>query len=130
MNLVILVGRVGKGGATVRKKDDREFVTFTLATTERFKNKEGEVQERTEWHNVVTFRPGLIQLAKNDNLRQGSLVSLEGANHTREYTKDDVKKYATSVVADTLSVLRFPPKVEKEQPKAEEKAPEKEPAAI
>lgn len=130
MNKVILVGRVGKGGATVRKKNDKEFVTLTLATTERFKDKEGEAQERTEWHNVVTFRPGLIQLAKNDNLRQGSLVSMEGMLRTREYTKDDVKKYATSVVADTLSVLRFPPKAEKEQPKAEEKVPAKEPATI
>ncbi len=131
MNIVLLVGRVGKDGATLREKGDKKFISFSLATTDRFKDKDGKTQERTEWHNVVSFRPGLVQLVTNDNLRQGSLVSIEGMLRTRTYQdKNDVKKYATSVVADSLSVLRFPPKVEKEAAKAEEKPAEEVPAGI
>ncbi len=128
MNLAILVGRIGKDGATVREKGDKKFISFSLATSERFKDKEGKTQERTEWHNVVSFREGLILLASNDNLRQGSLVSIEGMLRTRKYEdKDGITRYSTSIVADSLSVLRFPPKGEQDAPKAE--AP-KEKAAI
>ena len=127
MNLAILVGRVGKAGATVHENGDKKFISFSLATTSRYKDKEGVLQERTEWHNIVSFRPGLVTLASNDNLRQGSLVSIEGMIRTRTYEKDDVTRYSTSVVADTLTVLRFPPKAE---PKTEETPAEKEKVAI
>ncbi len=104
INKVILVGNLGKdpevrhleGGAVVAK--------FPLATSETYKTKDGQRVDQTEWHNVVMWR-GLAESAEK-YLRKGSLVYIEGKIRTRSWDdKDGNKRYATEIVADTMTML-------------------------
>lgn len=104
INKVILVGNLGKdpevrhleGGAVVAK--------FPLATSETYKTKEGQRVDQTEWHNVVMWR-GLAESAEK-YLRKGSLVYLEGKIRTRSWDdKEGNKRYATEIIADTMTML-------------------------
>lgn len=104
INKVILVGNLGRdpevrhleGGAVVAK--------FPLATSESYKTKDGQKVDQTEWHNVVMWR-GLAESAEK-YLRKGSLVYIEGKIRTRSWDdKDGNKRYATEIVADTMTML-------------------------
>ncbi|HMT28259.1 MAG TPA: single-stranded DNA-binding protein [Bacteroidia bacterium] len=104
INKVILVGNLGKdpevrhleGGAVVAK--------FPLATSESYKTKDGQRVDQTEWHNVVMWR-GLAESAEK-YLRKGSLVYIEGKIRTRTWDdKEGNKRYATEIVADTMTML-------------------------
>ena len=104
INKVILVGRLGKdpeikstpGGTTVAK--------FTMATDEKFTDKSGEKQERTEWHRVVLF--GRQAEIAGEYLKKGRSVYIEGRLQTRKYTdKDGVEKYSTEIVGDRMQLL-------------------------
>jgi single-strand DNA-binding protein len=104
INKVILVGNLGKdpevrhleGGAVVAK--------FPLATSETYKTKDGQRAEQTEWHNIVMWR-GLAESAERF-LKKGSLVYIEGKIRTRTWDdKDGNKRYATEIVADTMTML-------------------------
>ncbi len=107
LNKVTLIGNLGKepevqtleGGITVAK--------FSLATTESYRDKEGNVQSETEWHNVVAWR-NLADLA-GKYLRKGSHIYLEGKIKTRSYEdKDGNKKYVTEIIADSFIMLDKP----------------------
>src|SRR6056297_1809161 len=79
-------------------------VNFPLATSERFKDRDGNQQERTEWHNVVAWR----QLAEicGKYLHKGKQIYLEGKIQTRSYDdRDGNKRYITEIVADTMRML-------------------------
>jgi single-strand DNA-binding protein len=105
INKVILVGRLGKdpeikstpGGTTVAK--------FTLATDEKFTDKSGEKQERTEWHNIVAW----ARLAEicGQYLRKGSLVYIEGSIRTDSWEDKESgqKRYRTEIVAREMKML-------------------------
>jgi single-strand DNA-binding protein len=104
INKVILVGNLGKdpevrhleGGAVVAK--------FPLATSETYKTKEGQRVDQTEWHNIVMWR-GLAESAEK-YLRKGSLVYIEGKIRTRTWDdKDGNKRFATEIIADTMTML-------------------------
>jgi single-strand DNA-binding protein len=105
INKVILVGRLGKdpevrstpGGSTVTK--------FTLATDERYTDKAGEKQERTEWHNIVAWaRLGEIC---GQYLRKGKLVYIEGSIRTDSWDDKESgqKKYRTEIIARDMKML-------------------------
>jgi single-strand DNA-binding protein len=105
INKVILVGRLGKdpeikstpGGTTVAK--------FTMATDEKFTDKSGEKQERTEWHNIVAWaRLGEIC---GQYLRKGSLVYIEGSIRTDSWEDKESgqKRYRTEIVAREMKML-------------------------
>jgi single-strand DNA-binding protein len=104
VNKVILVGNVGKD-PEVRYLDNNVAVAkFPLATSESYKNRDGERVKNTEWHNVVLWR-GLAEVAEK-YLKTGSLVYIEGKIRTRQWDdKEGVKRYTTEIVGDNMQML-------------------------
>jgi len=104
VNKVILVGNLGKDPELRYTPSGAAVVTFSLATTERYKDREGNRQEKTEWHNIVAWR----QLAEicGKFLHKGKQVYIEGKIQTRSYEdRDGNKRYMTEVVADQMQML-------------------------
>ena len=99
VNKAIIVGNVGKDPEVRSTNDGREIATLTVATSESWKDKStGEKKEKTEWHRVVIFNDGLVNLVKN-YVKKGSKLYIEGALHTRKWTdKDSVERYTTEIV--------------------------------
>jgi single-strand DNA-binding protein len=99
VNKVILIGNLGKDPETRRMPSGDPIVTFSVATSDSWRDKAtGERKERTEWHRVVIFNDHLAKIAEQ-YLRKGSKVYLEGQLQTKKYTdKDGVEKYSTEVV--------------------------------
>ena len=98
VNKVILVGNLGADPEARSLNNGGEVVNMRVATSESWKNKDGERQERTEWHNVVIFNENLGRVAKN-YLRKGSKVYLEGQIQTRKWQDQSGNdKYTTEIV--------------------------------
>ena len=98
VNKVILVGNLGADPEARSLNNGGEVVNMRVATSESWKDKEGNRQERTEWHNVVIFNENLGRVAKN-YLRKGSKVYLEGQIQTRKWQDQSGQdKYSTEVV--------------------------------
>jgi len=99
INKAIIVGNVGRDPEVRSTQDGREIATLTVATSESWKDKStGEKKEKTEWHRVVIFNDGLVNLVKN-YVKKGSKLYIEGALHTRKWTdKDGVERYTTEIV--------------------------------
>jgi single-strand DNA-binding protein len=96
--LVFLVGFVGADPEARSLNNGGEVVNIRVATSESWKDRDGNRQERTEWHNVVIFNENLGRVAKN-YLRKGSKVYLEGQLQTRKWTDQNGNdKYTTEVV--------------------------------
>lgn len=130
LNKAMLIGRLGRDPEIRHTQDGKAIANFTLATSEQWKNKDGEKQERTEWHTIVVFNEGLAKLAEK-YLAKGSQVYVEGMIRTRKWTdKDGNDRYSTEIVLDTFNgVIRFLGKAgeggkseTKEEPKAKAKA--------
>lgn len=104
VNKVILVGNVGNDPDVRHLENDLSFARFSLATSERYKDKNGQRVERTEWHNIVVWR-GLAKVVE-DYVKKGSKLYIEGKIQTRKYQdKDNVEKYMTEIVVDNLQML-------------------------
>jgi single-strand DNA-binding protein len=98
VNKVILVGNLGADPEARSLNNGGEVVNMRIATSENWKDREGNRQERTEWHNVVIFNENLGRVAKS-YLRKGSKVYLEGQIQTRKWTDQSGNdKYTTEVV--------------------------------
>lgn len=98
VNKVILVGNLGADPEARSMNNGGEVVNFNVATSERWKDREGNQQEKTEWHRVVIFNENLARVAKQ-YLRKGSSVYLEGQLQTRKWTDQNGQdKYTTEVV--------------------------------
>jgi single-strand DNA-binding protein len=98
VNKVILVGNLGADPEARSLSNGGEVVNMRVATSESWKDRDGNRQERTEWHNVVIFNENLGRVAKN-YLRKGSKVYLEGQLQTRKWTDQSGNdKYTTEVV--------------------------------
>ena len=95
----ILIGNVGKDPEVRTTQDGTKIVNFSLATSERWRDKSsGEQRERTEWHRVVIFNEALAKIAEQ-YVRKGSSVYVEGQNQTRKWTdQSGAEKYTTEVV--------------------------------
>lgn len=105
INKAILVGIVGQEPTVKNVGDDFKVASFSLATTESFKDKEsGEWKDVTEWHNISCYN-ALAGVAER-NVTKGSAIYIEGKIKTRSYDKDGVKMYRTEVFADTISVIK------------------------
>ena len=104
VNKVILIGNLGKD-PEVRYLDSGVAVAnFSLATTESYKNKEGERVSQTEWHNVVLWR-GLAEVAEKW-LKKGSSVYIEGKIRNRKWEdKDGNTRYTTEILGDNMTML-------------------------
>ena len=104
LNKVTLIGNVGKDPEIQTLDGNLSVAKFALATTEIFKDKSGNTQSQTEWHNVVLWR-SLAEMA-NKYLKKGSLVYIEGKIKTRNYDdKDGQKRYVTEIIAEQLIML-------------------------
>ncbi|WP_395665347.1 single-stranded DNA-binding protein [Methylocella sp.] len=99
VNKVILIGNLGRDPETRRMNSGDAVVSFSLATTESWRDKaSGERKDRTEWHNIVIFNENLGKIAEQ-YCRKGSKVYLEGQLQTREFTdKDGNQRKVTEVV--------------------------------
>lgn len=99
VNKVILVGNLGQDPEIRSTSDGREIANFSVATSENWKDKStGERKEKTEWHRVVVFSPGLVGIIKN-YVKKGSKLYIEGQLQTRKWSDSNgVDKYTTEVV--------------------------------
>lgn len=98
INKVILVGNIGNDPEVKTMQSGDRVANFSVATSESWKDKtSGERKERTEWHRVVVFNQGLINVCEN-YLKKGSKVYVEGQVETRSYEKDGQKVYTTEIV--------------------------------
>jgi single-strand DNA-binding protein len=104
LNKVMLIGNVGKDPEIRHLEHDVSVVTLPVATSERFKDRNGNVKEQTEWHNVVFWR-NLAEIVEK-YVRKGSQVFIEGRLRTRNWEdQSGQKRYTTEIVADTMRLL-------------------------
>ena len=104
VNKVILVGNVGKDPETRYLEGGAAVSKFSMATSETYRNKDGERVTTTEWHNVVLWR-GLAEVAEK-YVKKGSLLFIEGRIKTRSYTDSDGNtKYITEIIGDNMQML-------------------------
>lgn len=99
VNKVILVGNVGKDPETRSMQSGDKVLSFSLATSESWRDKQsGERREKTEWHNVVIFNEGLIKVAEQ-YVRKGSKIYIEGQLQTRKWQdQQGADRYTTEIV--------------------------------
>jgi single-strand DNA-binding protein len=104
LNKVTLIGNLGKEPEIQTLEGGIKVAKFSLATTENFKDSNGQNQSQTEWHNIVLWR-SLADIAQN-YLHKGSLVYIEGKLKTRSYDdKEGQKKYVTEIIAESILML-------------------------
>ncbi|HNT58129.1 MAG TPA: single-stranded DNA-binding protein [Syntrophales bacterium] len=117
VNKVMLVGRLGKDPEVRYTPDGTMVATFTMATNEQWRDKNGEKVEKTEWHRIVTYRR-LAEIC-GSYLSKGSLVYIEGRLQTRSWEdKDGNKRSTTEIVAQNMQMLDSKGKDSGESPKA------------
>lgn len=104
VNKVVLVGNCGQDPETRYTQGGMAITRISLATTSVRKDKDGNQQERTEWHRVVLF--GKLGEISGEYLRKGSQVYIEGSLRYDKYTgQDGVEKYSTDIIADEMQML-------------------------
>ncbi|KAF1709302.1 single-stranded DNA-binding protein [Pseudoxanthomonas kalamensis DSM 18571] len=104
INKVILVGNLGNDPETRYTQGGMAVTRISLATTSVRKDRDGNTQERTEWHRVVFF--GKLGEIVGEYLRKGSQVYVEGSIRYDKYTgQDGVEKYSTDIIADEMQML-------------------------
>ncbi len=104
VNRVVLIGNLGKEPDLQHLEGNIAVAKFPLATTETYKDKNGNLVSQTEWHTVVLWR-GLAELAQK-YLHKGSLVFIEGRIRTRNWEdKDKNKRFSTEILGDNLVML-------------------------
>src|SRR5664279_2364248 len=104
VNKVILIGNLGRDPETRYTTGGDAVTNLRIATTEAWKDKSGEKQEKTECHTVLLF--GRLAEIAGEYLKKGRPVYIEGRLQTRKYTdKEGVEKYSTEVVGDRMQLL-------------------------
>lgn len=104
LNKVMLIGNVGKDPEVRHLESGVPVVTIPIATTERYKDKNGEVKEQTEWHNVVLWR-ALAEFTEK-YVHKGKQIYIEGKLRSRSWEdQSGQKRYTTEVIADTIQLL-------------------------
>lgn len=108
INKVILIGRLGADPETRYMQNGDAVTNITLATTENWKDKNGEKQEKTEWHRVTFYRK-LAEIA-GEYLKKGGSIYIEGKLETRKWTdKNGIERYTTGIIAETMKMLSGKP---------------------
>jgi len=105
LNKVMLIGNLGKDPELRYTSSGVAVATFSLATNESWRDQDGNTQERTEWHNIVTWRK-LAEIC-GEWLKKGKKVYIEGRIQTRSYDDKNsgAKRYITEIVADSMIML-------------------------
>ena len=124
LNRVQLIGRLGRDPETRFIPTGRKVCTFSLAVNRRWKSKEGETREATDWFNVEAW--GRLGEICQDYLNKGSLVYVEGRLQTDRYEQEGETRYFTKVIARHMQMLDRRPEEEEVEAAAEEVSPEDE----
>lgn len=103
INKVILVGRTGKDPVVQYVKENTPVARFNLATSETYKDKNGEKITNTEWHNLVAWK-GLAKVIEQ-YVKKGQQLYVEGKLTYKEYEKDGQKKFFTEIVVSSIEML-------------------------
>ena len=104
LNKVLLIGNVGKDPEIRHLQGGASVATITLATSERYRDRNGESREMTEWHTIIAWRQ-LADLAEN-YIRKGSQIYVECRIRTRSWDdQNGQKRYVTEIQADTIQLL-------------------------
>ena len=104
LNKVLLIGNLGRDPEVRYMTNGEAVANFSIATTESWKGKDGQKQERTEWHSIVMYRK-LAEIA-GQYLKKGSAVYIEGKLQTRKWQdKDGKDRYTTEIIADEMKML-------------------------
>ena len=112
VNKVILIGNLGKDPEVKYLESGVAVANITLATTENYKNKEGEKVSQTVWHDIVLWR-GLAEIAEK-YLKKGSSVYIEGKIRNRKWEdKEGITRYKNEILADSMTMLGSRPSTEK-----------------
>lgn len=107
MNLVILTGRIGKDPETKVFQDGTKAVKFTLATSRKYRNKNNEVVEETQWHTIKIF--GKTADVAEQYCKKGKRVTITGEIQYSSYeAQDGTKKYFTEIRCNRLDIIDFP----------------------
>jgi len=112
VNKVILIGNVGKD-PEVRQAGNSKVANFSLATSENYKDKQGNKQTKTEWHNITIW--GNLASVVERFVKKGDKIFLEGKVVTRSYEKNGEKRYATDIVCSQMTMLGGGSKTEKKE---------------
>lgn len=114
LNQVVLLGNLGKDPETRYTQSGDAVCNFSMATTERWKDKNGDKQEKTEWHNIVCFKRA-AEIA-GEYLKKGSSCLIVGHIQTRKWQdKEGKDRYTTEIVCDKLTLLGSPRGGEKQE---------------
>lgn len=117
LNKVFIIGNLGKDPEERSFADGTAVTNITVACSEKYKDKQGEQKEVTEWVNVVFF--GKLAEIAGQYLRKGSSVYVEGKMKTEKYTdKNGVEKYSTKVIASNMQMLGSKPAGDSPKPSA------------
>ena len=103
LNKVLLIGNVGKDPEIKTFASGNKVANITLATSERYKDRNGEQKEETEWHSVQAF--GKLADVVERFVHKGSLLYLDGKIRTRSYEADGRTMYRTEIIADHIQML-------------------------
>jgi len=104
VNKVIIVGRLGQDPDGRFTPQGTAVSNLSIATSESWRGKDGEIQEKTEWHRAVMF--GKMAETANEYMKKGSLVYVEGRLQTRSWEDNNgVKKYSTEILVDNFTML-------------------------
>lgn len=108
VNKVILIGNLGKDPETRYMQNGDAVTNITIATTDTWKDKNGEKQEKTEWHQITFYRK-LAEIA-GEYLKKGRPVYIEGRLETRKWTdKNGIERYTTGIIAMDMKTLGSKP---------------------
>jgi single-strand DNA-binding protein len=103
VNKCIILGRVGQMPEVKAIQSGNKVAKFSVATSEKYKDKAGEKKEDTTWHNIEVW--GKLSDIVEQYVKKGDMIYLEGKIKTDSYEKDGVKKFSTKIVADTIQML-------------------------
>ena len=113
LNKVQLIGNIGKDAELKYTPSSVAVASFSVATSEQWKDDAGNKQEKTEWHNIVAWRK-LAEIC-GEYVKKGGKIYVEGKLSTRTYEKDGVKQYRTEIVADNIILLSGEAKPKQEE---------------
>lgn len=104
LNKVMLIGNAGRDPDVRHLESGSVIASFTLATTDKYRDRNGELKEQTEWHNIVCWR-NLADIA-DKYVRKGTQLYIEGKIRNRQYTdRDGNTRYINEIVADSIQLL-------------------------
>jgi len=103
MNKAMVIGNLGNDPEIRYTQKGAAVATFSIATTEKWKDADGVQQEHTDWHRIVAWK-GLAEIC-GDHLKKGSKVYIEGKIQTRKWEDNGIIRYTTEIIAKSMEML-------------------------